>query len=163
MTFSYGGVFHVFYLFDRHHGASKWGMGAHQWDHICTTDFVHWRELPRVLSITTQTECSLGTGYVIHHKGTYYAFYIQHGRRCLYKDAPYQSDNIFVATSEDGIHFTKNPKPVVCPEYGGKGDVNPIVFADAADQHFFMSLAGWKNYTSDDLLNWVENTHPFAQ
>jgi hypothetical protein len=160
MTFSHDGVFHVFYLLNRKHGIAKWGMGACSWAHISTRDLVHWHEEPVAIPMTLQTENSLGTGYIIFHHGTYYAYYVQHGRRCLYKDAPYLGDNVFVATSNDCVHFTKNLKPVACPQYNGVGDINPIVFADASDQHFFMNLAGRKNYTSDDLLHWTETPVP---
>ncbi len=160
MTFSHDGVFHLFYLFDRRHCNSKWGMGAHQFAHLSTRDLVHWQEHPMAIPITSQTECAIGTGYFIYHNGTYYAYYIQHGRRCLYKDAPYKADNIFVATSQDGIHFTKKPQPVATPCYTGEGDINPVVFADAAYKHFFMNLDAVKTYTSDDLLNWTETPIP---
>ncbi len=36
MPYVHDGRYHVLYLKDRHHHASKWGRGGHQWAHIYT-------------------------------------------------------------------------------------------------------------------------------
>ncbi len=81
MLFSHAGRLHLFYLFDRRHHRSKWGMGAHQFAHMSTRDLAHWEQHPMALSITDQAECSLGTGCCVFRDGVYYLFYIQHGKR----------------------------------------------------------------------------------
>jgi hypothetical protein len=153
MPFFHDGTFHFFYLFDRHHGTSKWGAGAHQFGHATSRDLVHWEHYPLALPITDQIECSLGTGNCVYHDGTYYLYYIQHGRRIPFADAPYVGDNIFVATSSDGIHFRKRPEPVVELRYRDADDINPHVFADASGRRFFMFITG-RSYASDDLVHW---------
>jgi hypothetical protein len=75
MPFSHDGIFHLFYLFDRRGHRSKWGLGAHQWAHISTKDFIEWEQHPMALSIDEQYEGSICTGSVVFHNGLYYAFY----------------------------------------------------------------------------------------
>ncbi len=160
MAFSHEGRFHIFYLFDRRHTQSKWGMGAHQFAHWSSNDLRQWEHHPMAIPITDPIECAIGTGCCVFHQGQYYLFYIQHAKRCLFADAPYQGDNIFVATSRDGIHFDKRADPVVRLNYGEFRDVNPHVFADAAQSRFYMTVAGWKIYVSGDLLHWTEIEQP---
>lgn len=166
MPFFHEGRFHIFYLFDRRHCHSKWGMGAHQFAHISSTDLRHWDHHPLSIPITDPIECAMGTGDCIFHEGQYYLYYIQHARRCLFKDSPYQGDYIGVAVSKDGIHFEKRAEPVIELNYKGEtgevacGDINPLVFADASGKHFYMYVSGWKILASDDLLHWTETSNP---
>ena len=119
MAFQHDGRFHVFFLFDRRHHQSKWGAGAHQFAHISTKDLIHWEEHPMALPITDPRECSLGTGCFVFDGGTDYLYYIQHGRRIVFDDAPYRGDNIFVATSCGRRPFYETP------ETGGRVGVRP--------------------------------------
>ncbi len=160
MLFFHDGRLHVFYLFDRRHHGSKWGTGAHQFAHRSTSDLVHWVDHPMALAITDPTECSLGTGCCVFRDSTYYLYYIQHGRRLALSDAPYPGDNIFVATSQDGDHFTKRPEPVVLVNYHNGGDINPHVFATEKGDRYLMTISGWKVFESPDLLKWAEVSQP---
>jgi hypothetical protein len=159
MLFFHEGRLHVFYLYDRRHHRSKWGVGAHQFAHLSSKDLVHWEEHPMALSITDQTECSLGTGSFVFRDGIYYLYYIHHAQRLTLADAPYPGDNIFMATSKDGIHFTKNPKPVAIMNQTG-GDINPHVITAESGDRFIMNVAGYRVYTSDNLLDWKEANMP---
>lgn len=157
----YDGEFHFYYLFDRRHSGSKWSMGAHQFAHASSKDLIHWTHHPMAVKITEQWECSIGTGIIVPHQGTYHAFYIQHGRRCWFKDAPHAGDTIQVATSTDGLHFQKQPEPVVPWVYlrrqdGHPEDINPDIFPDVSDAGFYLSLSGEKLWTSGDLQQWEE-------
>jgi hypothetical protein len=157
----YDGEFHLHYLFDRRHHRSKWGMGAHQFAHASSKDLVHWTHHPMTVKITEQWECSIGTGIIVPYRGTYHAFYIQHGRRCWFKDAPHQGDTIHVATSADGLMFRKDFQPVVPWVYvrrqdGDPGDINPDIFPDQSRSGFYLSLSGEKIWASRDLENWEE-------
>ncbi len=101
MPFSHNGVFHVFYLIDRRCHESKWGLGAHQWAHISSTDMKTWQIHPMAIGIDKQWEGSICTGSVMYGKdGKYYAYY-----------ATRMSDGspakISYAISEDCIHFDK--------------------------------------------------------
>jgi len=158
----YDDEFHLHYLFDRRHHRSKWGMGAHQFAHASSKDLVHWTHHPMTVKITEQWECSIGTGDVFPQQGKYHAYYIQHQRRCWFKDAPTQGDTINEATSTDGLHFEKNLKPLVAWTYkrrkdGRIGDINPDVFRpDPAGNTYYMSLSGENLFFSDDLDKWSE-------
>lgn len=156
MPFYHDGTFHLFYLFDRRHHGSKWGAGGHQFAHAATKDLVHWTHYPLAIPITSQHECSIGTGNCVYFNGTYYMFYVEHGRRIAFPDSPYRGDNVFVATSNDGIHFVKQPKPVVTMSYSDAGDVNPLVFPDGSGKRFFMIVSTVNSYVSDDLVHWTE-------
>lgn len=155
----YDGEFHLHYLFDRRHHGSKWGMGAHQFAHASSKDLVHWTHHPMTVKITEQWECSIGTGIIVPFQGMYHAFYIQHGRRCWFKDAPYAGDTIHVATSADRLQFQKDLQPVVPWVYvrrqdGDSGDINPDIFPDQSDGGFYLSLSGEKIWVSMDLKKW---------
>jgi hypothetical protein len=155
MPFYHQGTFHFFYLFDRRHHGSKWTMGAHQFGHLSTRDLAHWEEHPLALSITDQTEPSLGTGMCMFRDDMYYLFYIPHYRRGYFKDTVLLGDDVRVATSRDGIHFTKRPGSVVPLEYLSGGDINPTVFPAPRGDHYDMAVGG-KFFRSSDLLAWKE-------
>ncbi len=155
------GEFHLFYLFDRHHHRSKWGMGAHQFAHASSKDLVHWEHHPMAIPITKQWECSIGTGTIVPLATEYHAIYIQHGRRCWFNDAPYAGDTVQASLSPDNLIFTKVAQPIVPWIYlrrksGGAGDINPDIFPDVQDKGFYLSLSGEKIWTSTDLERWQE-------
>jgi beta-fructofuranosidase len=156
MPFYHDGEFHLYYLFDRRHHTSKWGMGAHQFAHSSSKDLVHWKHHPLSLPIIEQWECSLGTGCIVHHEGKYHEYYIHHGKRGYFSDAPYMRETILSAIGDDGIHFTKDAEPVIPIDYREFGDVNPDVFPDASGKRYYMSISGWKVFTSTDLDKWEE-------
>ena len=60
-TFFYQGRYHVFYLYDRRHHQSKFGKGAHYFEHLSTTDFKTWTEHEAATPLEEQWEC-IGTG-----------------------------------------------------------------------------------------------------
>ncbi len=60
-TLSYKGRYHVFYLYDRRHHQSKFGCGAHYFEHISTKDFKTWTEHEAATPLEEQWEC-IGTG-----------------------------------------------------------------------------------------------------
>ena len=60
-TFYHKGRYHIFYLYDRRGHASKFGRGAHYFEHISTTDFKRWTEHPAATPIEEQWE-TFGTG-----------------------------------------------------------------------------------------------------
>lgn len=53
--------YHVFYLYDRRHHASKFGVGGHYFEHFSTTDFRTWTEHEAAVPIQQQWE-TIGTG-----------------------------------------------------------------------------------------------------
>jgi len=156
MAFSHDGTFHVLFLSDRGHGTGKWGMLGSPWGHVSTEDFVHWKEHPRPLDITEPWECCLGTGCLVHQGGRYHLFYIKHDRRAWFKDNPNRGDAVFVATSDDGIHFEKEPEPLFVPDFFEMNDINPDVYPNETDGGSLLSLSNWKVWKSDDLTHWEE-------
>ena len=121
------GTFHLYYLFDRRHHHSKWGLGAHQWAHVSSTDLIHWQHHPMALPITDEAEGSMCTGSVFRNRGKYYAFYATR--------KPDRSEQLGVALSDDGVRFTKVlPTPFREPElpYRRGPNRDPFVFFDEA-------------------------------
>ncbi|MFO0889346.1 MAG: hypothetical protein U0790_09435 [Isosphaeraceae bacterium] len=61
--------YHVFYLYDRRHHQSKFGCGAHYFEHLSTTDFRTWTEHEAATPLEAQWEC-IGTGvpFVLDNK-----------------------------------------------------------------------------------------------
>ncbi|KAF5073424.1 hypothetical protein DSECCO2_191530 [anaerobic digester metagenome] len=60
-TIYYNGRYHVFYLFDRRHHSSKFGVGGHYFEHFSTKDFKTWTEHEAATPIEEQWE-TFGTG-----------------------------------------------------------------------------------------------------
>jgi hypothetical protein len=60
-TLFHQGRYHVFYLYDRRHHQSKFGQGAHYFEHLSTTDFKTWTEHDAATPLDEQWEC-IGTG-----------------------------------------------------------------------------------------------------
>ena len=60
-TLFHNGRFHLFYLYDRRHHASKFGCGGHYFEHLSTTDFKTWTEHEPATPIEEQWE-TFGTG-----------------------------------------------------------------------------------------------------
>ena len=68
-TFYHSGRYHVFYLYDRRHHASKFGRGAHYFEHLSTADFKTWVEHEAATPIEEQWETfGTGTPFVIDGK-----------------------------------------------------------------------------------------------
>ncbi len=135
LPFFHDGVYHFYYLFDRRNHRSKFGLGAHQWAHSSSSDLLHWTHHPHAIPITDEREGSICTGSVFFHDGTWYGFY---ATRLLDR-----TEHLSLATSRDGIHFTKNePNPIASPEppYRSGPFRDPFVFRDPSDGLFHMLM-----------------------
>ena len=158
MPFFHDGVYHLFYLFDRRHHGSKWGLGAHQWAHASMTDLIHWEHHPMAIPITKQWEGSICTGSVFFHNGTYYGFYATR--------MPDRTQHLGLAISDDGVHFEKTePNPFASPEeeYDPMHYRDPEVFQDKTTGLFHMLVTArltdgrdgcLAQLVSEDLRNW---------
>ena len=168
MPFYHDGAFHLFYLLDHGHHSSLGGLGGHQWAHATTTDLVHWEHHPLALAITEPWEGSICTGSAFYHAGTTYAFYAT--RR------PDWTQHLGVATSCDGITFTKRP-PLASPgpRFSPVDYRDPFVFRDPETGTFHMlvtsalakpAVEGYggclAHLTSRDLEHW-EVQEPFYE
>lgn len=101
MPYTDSGRYHVLYLKDRHHHTSKWNLGAHQWEHISTKDFINWDIHPMAVAITDKAEASICTGSHIRRNKTHCLYYTV--RTCDNSPAP-----ICRSLSYDGYHFKKD-------------------------------------------------------
>ena len=68
VTAFHRGRYHVFYLFDRRHHQSKFGKGAHYFEHLSTHDFRVWTQHEAATSVDEQWEC-IGTGTPFVYRG----------------------------------------------------------------------------------------------
>ena len=169
MPFYHDGTFHLFFLLDRRQHHSKWGLGAHQWAHISSTDLVHWTHYPIALPIEHEWEGSICTGSVIFNRGRYYAHYATR--------MPDRSERLGVAESEDGVHFKKViPTPFAEPSlpfiHGPNRD--PFVFKDGDEFHMLVTAAiadgsagknegALEHLLSKDLSQWSVVGEPFLR
>jgi len=165
MPFYHDGTFHLYFLLDRRQHHSKWGLGAHQWGHVSTTDLVHWTHYPVALPIEHDWEGSICTGSVFFHDGHYYAHYATR--------MPDRSERLGVAESEDGIHFRKTiPTPFAEPTspYIHGPNRDPFVFQDGDEFHMLITAAVAKGDASEgalehlvskDLSAWAVAKQPF--
>jgi beta-fructofuranosidase len=160
MPFFHDGIFHLYFLVVRrnHHGKWQGGHGGLQIWHSSTTDLVHWEHHPVAIPISEQWEMWWGTGSFVYHEGTYYTL----------QKVPHMWENtgrgIQLATSTDGIHFTKNK---TYPYLEGE-DVD--IFQDSETGVYHL-LTGKKlepgepptikRLYSENLLDWEEAEEPF--
>jgi beta-fructofuranosidase len=160
MPFYHDGTFHLFYLFDRRHHGSKYGMGAHQWAHASSRDLVHWTHHPMAIPITDEFEASICTGSVMFHAGKYYAYYAT-------RMADRSGERLSLAVSTDGIHFTKTkPNPFAAPPsgYGSRDYRDPKAFRDEQTGRFHLLVTArladarggcLAHLESSDLKSWA--------
>lgn len=149
-TLYHGGRYHVFYLYDRRHHASKFGKGAHYFEHLSTADFQTWIEHEAATPLEEQWEC-IGTGTPFVDGGRLHLAYGLHSERIfadqdtirpallrhidehgispvLDRTAPGYPAGSTYSTSQDGVaRFTKSWKffhparnPSVYRDPGGK-------------------------------------------
>ena len=129
---------HVFWLADRRWHQSKWGAGAHQFDHAVTTNLSQWRQLPRAVAIDAP-EVTIGTGSCVHDGERFHLFWHNHGERFL---AP---EGTFVSTSSDGADFTVE-KP-----WQRSDLIQPGVWREGTS---WRMLCHTRLYASTDLRDW---------
>ena len=84
-TFYHNGRFHVFYLYDRRHHESKFGRGAHYFEHLSTADFKTWIEHEAATPIEEQWE-TFGTGTPFVFNGKFCISYGLHTTRIYPKE-----------------------------------------------------------------------------
>ncbi|MEA4889003.1 MAG: hypothetical protein VB070_06040 [Clostridiaceae bacterium] len=164
MPFSHDGIYHVFYLKDRHHHTSKWGKGAHQWAHISTEDMVHWNTHPMAVEIDQQSEGSICTGSVIYHNGRFYAFY-------SIRPMDGSSAPLCCSLSQDGYHFVKSQMIFhISDKYNQNSVRDPKVFRGQEGLFHMLVTTSIKHgdewqgclahLTSRDLDHWHEEPEP---
>lgn len=141
MPFSDGrdGRFHLFYLYDRHHHASKWKLGGHNWAHLSTADLRTWDEHPVAVGITEDFEGSICTGsvYADEKDGLplYYAWYAVRMPSRVKRPLSF-------ATSRDLIRFEKQPGAIYLPDvYDAYTARDPVVFFAKGRYHMLVTTS----------------------
>lgn len=168
MLMFHDGQLHLFYLHDRRHHHSKWGLGAHQFAHVSTRDLKNWTHHPIAVPISAQWEPAIGTGNVIYYQGRFYAFYTDCGARVAWPGKPGKLSGAFVAVSEDGIHFRKSLEPLI---QTAAGCADNEVFVDPATGMFNLitpisigtATGATNRYLSRDLRKWELAPEPIAK
>ena len=163
MPYVHGGRYHVLYLKDRHHHKSKWGLGAHQWEHISSADFASWDVHPMAVEITDPKEGSICTGSWIENGGAEYLYYTV--RTTDGSPAP-----ICRSVSKDGLHFEKDSgfAFTLSPRYKGASARDPKLIRDENGLFHMLvttSLVNEKrgclaHLISSDLSVWKEEDAP---
>ena len=154
------GRFHLIYLKDRHHHESKWGLGAHTWSHISTTDFDRWDIHPTAVDIDLPEEASICTGSYIKKDGIHYLYYTVRG---TVGGVPAR---IRRSVSRDGYHYEKDEKFgfTLSEKYRGGGARDPKIFLDDDGIYHMLittalvspRLGTLAHLTSPDLEVWCE-------
>ncbi len=103
------GRFHLYWLYDRHHHQSKWGLGTHQWAHASTYDLNTWNEHPMAVNISDEYEGSVCTGSTMYHNGRYYAWY-------AVRMADGSPARVSYSYSDDGEIYKKSGEYFILPE-----------------------------------------------
>lgn len=159
IPFYWKSEYHIFYL--------RGPMAKVPWEHIVSTDLVHWQELPTALLPDGDPNGPDGenmfTGSVYEQNGTFHIFYTGWNPR-----NPNGREVIMQATSPDLIHWTKHPKEQLRPDgvlYSNKQDCDcrdPFLFwNEEAKEHWMILCANSLNgggpgvAVSKDLRNWT--------
>ncbi len=160
--------FHIFYLIDRRHHASKGGAGGHYFAHVSSADLAHWDEHPTAVGLDEWWQ-TLGTGTPFVWDGKFCLAYGLHTTRFMPSEettepflkkyfADHGDTGVFdfaelkgyplggaYAESEDGIHFTRVNKLIHSAQ-------NPTVYNRADGRLGFVNSYGGIHgiYVSDD-------------
>lgn len=163
MPYTADGRYHVLYLKDRHHHHSKWHKGAHQWEHLSTSDLYTFQIHPMAVPIDDPSEGSICTGSHIKRDGTHYLFYTV--RTMDGSPAPIRR-----SISHDGYHFHKDHafSFVLSDRFTGASARDPKLILDETGlYHMLVTSTECQSgrgclvhLTSRDLECWQENADP---
>lgn len=164
MPYTNDGRYHVLYLKDRHHHASKWWKGAHQWEHISTGDFHQWQIHPTAVEITRPEEGSICTGSWLKKGNRQYLYYTV--RSCT----PEIKAMIRRSVSDDGYHFEKDESFGFClsDKYNVHSARDPKVVRDSGGLYHMILTTSLvsegrgclAHLVSTDLDHWEEMEEP---
>ncbi len=153
IPFFWKGEYHIFYLR---------AIDKVPWEHIVSTDLVHWKELPTALVADGDANGPDGqhmfTGSVIERDGTFHIFYTGWNPR-----NPAGLEFVMHATSPDLLKWTKHPEDIFGPDgvlYANKQQRDfrdPYVFWNEPDKRYWMFLCTGSQTgvaVSADLKKW---------
>lgn len=153
----YKGEYHVFY---QHHPYDE-NWGPMHWGHVKSKDLVHWEHLPIALAPTEAYEKDgCFSGSAVDDNGILTLIYT--GNIWVDREKDILDQSQCIATSTDGVHFTKeagNPVIAKHPEEGSGHFRDPKVWKH--EDHWYMVLGTRKEdtgkvvlYKSKDLRQW---------
>lgn len=169
-TYFHQGRYHIFYLYDRRHHQSKFGKGAHYFEHLSTTDFKTWTEHEAATPLDEQWEC-IGTGAPFFYDGKFCLSYGLHTTRIYPNEKtmfPIQWDYLekngttfgfkrattpFVpagatyAISEDGVSRFKKSWTFFHPSQ------NPMVYTDPSGKLRMLANAGARGIWESEAVD----------
>jgi len=159
IPFFWRGEYHIFYL--------RGGIGKVPWEHIVSTDLMHWKELATALLPDGPPDgpdgMNMFTGSVMEHNGTFHIFYTGDNSRNTNG-----AEFICHATSPDLITWTKHPRQAFRADgvtYRNSDFRDPYVFWNEADKAFWMIICAREAKTgkpvqgvarSTDLVSWKQ-------
>jgi len=175
IPFFSNGRYHVFYLRDNR-DRDSYDIGS-AWEHISTTDFVHWQDHGEALPKGTINEqdhtVATGCAYT-DDQGNHHIFYT--GINPYFRNDTHREQALLHATSDDLNSWTKHPEEVWYADetiYERHDWRDPFVFKHPETGKYMMVIAarlkqGSKNgrgctalLTSDDLKTWSVAEKPF--
>lgn len=165
---TYNGLFHIFYLYDRHHHRSRRGKGAHEFWHLTSSNLVDWVDHGPIQELTAQWQ-GFGTGTAFIYQEKLHLSFGLHTERT--KSEEEMADQLFhrhlseygdsgefdydqigdltpsgasYLTSEDGITFTPSNKLIHYLK-------NPSIFTSPDGSLTLYQEGTWR---SDHLGSW---------
>jgi beta-fructofuranosidase len=153
----YKGEYHVFY---QHHPFDE-NWGPMHWGHVKSKDLVHWEHLPIALAPTeTYEKDGCFSGSAVDDDGVLTLIYT--GNIFIDREKDILDQSQCIATSTDGVHFTKEAvNPVISkhPVEGSGHFRDPKVWKH--EDHWYMVLGTRKEdtgkvilYKSKNLKDW---------
>jgi len=165
MPFYWNDEYHVFYLMN------PTGNYEINWEHIVSSDLVHWKELPPALRFdpkdpTGPDGVCIFTGDIVEKDGIFHAWYTSWNPRN-------RAGREFLshATSRDLINWTKHPEHMIAPDgvhysnHRARDFRDPEIFWNPSKQEYWMYVfANIPNeeggrfglLTSSDLISWKQ-------
>lgn len=175
IPYYFDGRYHVFYLRDKR-DRDAYDIGS-AWEHISTTDFVHWDDHGVALEKGTiaDQDHTVATGCVFtDEQGKHHIFYT--GINPYLRTDSAHEQALLHATSDDLNHWTKHPEQVWYADesiYERHDWRDPFIFKHPTNGRYYMILASRLKsgsmahrgctglLTSDDLQNWTVEKEPF--
>ncbi len=173
--FTHGKEVHVIHLQKKRPGSDRPDLDGVALGHAMSSDLLTWTELPVALYPGPEgsvDDMDLFTGCTFYESGSHYLFYT--ARK---KSERGQVQRLCVATSEDAIHWTRNPEPVIEPDgrwyqAGDCRDLIVVMDPETKEFHGFFTartLAGElaesaviAHAVSRDLIHWRQGPPVFA-
>ncbi len=165
MPFYWNGEYHVFYLMN------PTGNYDVNWEHIVSSDLVHWKELPPALRFdpkdpTGPEGSCMFTGDIVEKDGVFHAWYTSWNPR-----NPEGREFLSHATSRDLINWTKHPEHMIAPDgvhyanHRYRDFRDPEIFWNPEREEYWMIIFAnvpneWGGryglLTSSDLISWKQ-------